>query len=89
MAKIDTYGLDSSIDPSDKVIGTDGAVGVDQGKTKNFTISTLTSYFSGQILDEPALTGLVSAASDAEAASLGVPLNGIYENSGQLYIRKV
>lgn len=46
MARIKTYTLDSEINPADKVIGTDGAVGVNFGKTKNYSISDLASYFS-------------------------------------------
>ncbi len=32
---------------------------------------------------------LASAANDAAAASAGVPVNGLYENGGQVFIRKV
>ena len=39
MATIDSYASDATIDPADKLIGTDGSVGVDAGKTKNFTVS--------------------------------------------------
>jgi len=49
MARIRTYGLDSSIDPADKIIGTDGTIGPNQGDTKNFSVSALTSYISGEI----------------------------------------
>ena len=51
MARIRTYGLDSVIDPADKIIGTDGTVGPSQGDTKNFSVSALTSYISGEIGD--------------------------------------
>ena len=46
MARIKTYNLDSEINPADKVVGTDGQVGVNLGKTKNYSISSLASYFS-------------------------------------------
>lgn len=89
MAKIDTYGNDSAIEADDKLIGTDGTTGEDSGKTKNFTISALSSYIGAQALANPVvLTGILEAASDVEAAGLGVPVGGVYENSGQLYIRK-
>jgi len=45
MARIKTYGLDSDINAADKVIGTDGTPGDDFGKTKNFSISSLQTYF--------------------------------------------
>lgn len=53
MANISLYQLDSEIDGSDKVIGTDGTTGADQGKTKNFTVSALGAH----ILHTSTLTG--------------------------------
>jgi hypothetical protein len=44
MANISTYILDTGIDINDKVIGTDGTTGEDQGKTKNFSVSALRSF---------------------------------------------
>lgn len=44
MARIKEYGLDTTIDPADKVIGTDGTIGADLNKTKNFTVAALKSY---------------------------------------------
>jgi hypothetical protein len=49
MARIRTYGLDSNIDPADKIIGTDGTPGPNQGDTKNFSVSSLVSYIEGQL----------------------------------------
>jgi hypothetical protein len=46
MANISLYELDGTIDPLDKVIGTDGTTGADQGKTKNFSISGLGAYIN-------------------------------------------
>ena len=46
MARIKTYGLDSEINPADKVIGTDGKEGVTFGDTKNYSISNLKTYFN-------------------------------------------
>jgi hypothetical protein len=46
MANISLYELDTEINPSDKVIGTDGTNGEDQGKTKNFTVSALKSFIA-------------------------------------------
>jgi len=53
MANISLYELDTAIDPNDKVIGTDGTTGADQGKTKNFTVSALGAH----ILHTSTLTG--------------------------------
>lgn len=88
MANISSYTSDTTIDPADKVIGTDGTTGADQGKTKNFTVSTLTTYVSAETLKHPVvITELIDASSDSQAASAGVPVGGVYKNSGQLYIR--
>jgi hypothetical protein len=57
MANISSYELEDIIDPNDKVIGTDGTEGVDQGKTKNFSISKLAEYF-GSTLNFTPNTGL-------------------------------
>ena len=88
MATINSYENDSVINAADKVIGSDGAVGADQGKTKNFSVSSLATYVSAQTLSHPiVLTGLVDASSNQDAADNGVPVGGVYQNSGQLYIR--
>ena len=49
MANISLYQTDASIDPNDRVIGTDGSTGADQGKTKNYLISSLSNYFTNTI----------------------------------------
>ena len=46
MANISLYNLDGTIDPADKVIGTDGTTGADQGVTKNFSIGALGAYIN-------------------------------------------
>ena len=46
MANISLYELDSTIHLSDKVIGTDGTTGDDQGKTKNFSVSALKNFIA-------------------------------------------
>lgn len=46
MSKISLYPLDSTIDPEDKVIGTDGADGADNGVTKNYSIAALGTYIN-------------------------------------------
>jgi hypothetical protein len=54
MPNISAYQKDSIISADDKVIGTDGTIGVDFGKTKNYTIGDITSFvvsngFSGNV----------------------------------------
>jgi len=89
MGNISLYQTDGTIDPNDKIIGTDGTSGADAGVTKNFSVSALTTYVSAQTLAHPViLTGLVDASSDSDAADNGVPVGGVYSNSGQLLIRE-
>lgn len=45
MARISTYGQDSTVSKQDKVIGTDSVT----GETKNFTLSSILSLVTGTI----------------------------------------
>ena len=49
MARITTYATDATIHDADKVIGTDGVEGVNNGKTKNYTVAELKSYINSGI----------------------------------------
>ena len=46
-----------------------------------------TDTLSNKTLAAPLLSGLVNAASDAAAATAGVPVGGVYHNSGILRVR--
>jgi len=46
MARITTYATDATIHDADKVIGTDGVEGVNNGKTKNYTVAELKTYIN-------------------------------------------
>lgn len=46
MARIVTYTTDTVIHDDDKVLGSDGVEGVNNGKTKNYTIADLKEYFN-------------------------------------------
>ena len=63
MASINTYQLDSVIDPNDKVIGTDGTLGADAGKTKNFTVSSLQTYINTNA-PVPGLQEVITSGND-------------------------
>jgi len=85
MARITTYTLDTNISSEDKLVGTDAE---DSNITKNYEMSDIATYIAAETLSHPVVfTGLLEASSDGEAASLGVPINGVYQNSAQLYIR--
>lgn len=49
MARIKTYTVDNQLNPEDKWIGTDGASGADNGKTKNFTVQAVSDYVLDQV----------------------------------------
>jgi hypothetical protein len=44
MARIQTYNNDVDIDDADKLVGTDGTVGVNLNKTKNFTLGDIRTF---------------------------------------------
>ena len=49
MARIVTYTLDTVIHDDDKVIGSDGVEGVNNGKTKNYTVGELKTHINSGI----------------------------------------
>lgn len=49
MARIKTYTIDTTLNPDDKWIGTDGASGAENGKTKNFTVQAVSDYVLDQV----------------------------------------
>ena len=84
MSKIKLYNNDTVIEDKDKLIGTDS----NGLATKNYGILDITSYISSETLSHPViLTGLIDASNDQDAADNGVPVGGVYSNSGQLFIR--
>ena len=44
MARIQTYNNDVDIDDADRLVGTDGTIGADLNKTKNFTLGDIKNY---------------------------------------------
>jgi hypothetical protein len=71
MANIGTYSNDSTIDPADKLIGTDGTSGADSGKTKNYTISALTTHISDGLGGYPVYTALLNqSGTEAPVATI-------------------
>lgn len=66
MARIHTYDLDGTINPNDRIIGSDGAEGANFA-TKNFTVSQLQSYISGGLSSFSTIQ--VNGQSDVVASS--------------------
>lgn len=87
MATINTYNNDSTIEAADKLIGSDGSTGADAGKTKNYTVSSLTTYVSQNLSNPVKISSLTNAADDSAAATAGVPVNGLYRDGSTLKIR--
>ena len=87
MARITTYTSDTSISSRDKLVGTDAE---DSDITKNYEMSDIATYIATETLTHPViLTGLIDASNDQDAADNGVPIGGVYSNTGQLHIRIV
>lgn len=87
MATINTYDNDGTIEAADKLIGSDGSIGADAGKTKNYTVSSLTAYVAANLSNPVKISSLTNAADDTAAASAGVPVNGLYRDGSTLKIR--
>lgn len=89
MAIINSYGNDGTIHGADKLIGSDGTTGADAGKTKNYTVSSLTSFVGENLSGTIKLSGLTNAVDDAAAATAGVAVGQVYRNGSVLQIRVV
>lgn len=85
MATIKNYVTDSSLDAADKWVGTDGKIGAENGKTKNFTLGDVKDYMEDNITSLNIISK--NAANDAAAALLNVPVGGLYHTAGVLKIR--
>jgi hypothetical protein len=83
MARVSNYNTDGTLNADDKWIGTDGAEGAENGKTKNYTVQSVLNYVEAN-LNQLTLT---SAANDSAAALAGVPVGGLYHTSGTVKIR--
>lgn len=89
MAIINSYSNDTTIHAEDKLIGSDGTTGADAGKTKNYEVSTLTSYVASNLSGTIKMTGLTNAVDDSAAATAGVAVGQVYRNGSVLQIRVV
>ena len=49
MARVSNYNTDGTLNADDKWIGTDGAEGAENGKTKNYTVEAVANYTLGLI----------------------------------------
>lgn len=77
MALINTYTNDSTIDANDKLIGSDGTVGADNGKTKNYTISSLAQW-----VGTDGLSGVCNLGDVTTSGKVKVTINAISATNG-------
>lgn len=77
MAVINTYANDSTIDANDKLIGSDGTVGADNGKTKNYTISSLAQW-----VGTDGLSGVCNLGDVTTSGKVKVAINAISATNG-------
>jgi len=83
MGKISDISTDSTVEPLDKLLGTDGSVN-NSGATKNYTVGDLRDYFLLSIINTT-----LDFSDDAAASVGGVVLGGLYHTSGTVKIRLV
>lgn len=69
MANISSYTNDQSLHADDKIIGTDGSPGADNGVTKNFTLSDLSEFIRGN--GDIVVSGKMKVAVNDITASAG------------------
>jgi len=77
MAVINTYSNDSVIHGNDKLIGSDGTVGADNGKTKNYTVSSLAQW-----VGTDGLSGTCNLGSVTTNGKVKVTVNAISGTNG-------
>lgn len=65
MARIQTYTNDVDIDDLDRLVGTDGTIGVDLNKTKNFTLGDIKQYITPGVAYNDAPSALTLAELNA------------------------
>lgn len=94
MARIQTYNIDPIIDGSDKLVGTDGTIGPDLNKTKNFTVGDILNFVTANLPPSPlpptpTLQQVTTAGPTATNgitittnANLAVPIKGIVDWEG-------
>lgn len=83
MARVSNYNTDGTLNAEDKWIGTDGAEGAENGKTKNYTVQSILDY----VEDNLNTLNLEEAEDDTAAALLNIPINGLYHTEGTVKIR--
>ena len=88
MARIKIYQVDTTLNPEDKWIGTDGAVGSENGKTKNFTVQSISDYVLQNINDQNGLEvtyDVSGGTSETQPTFSGTPLfSASYIKNGSL-----
>ena len=76
MARIQTYNVDSTIDEFDKLVGTDGTVGADLNKTKNFTLGDIRAFANlGNTLDSVLNNGNSVALSTTSTKGINIDMS--------------
>jgi len=75
MARISTYALDTVVNGTDKLVGTDAE---DNNITKNYKVDDIVTYVSNNL----ASLDLDSFADDAAAGSGGYEAGSLYQTTG-------
>ncbi|MDF1690720.1 MAG: hypothetical protein P1U35_14105 [Cycloclasticus sp.] len=75
MARISTYAIDTVVNGTDKLVGTDAE---DNNITKNYKVDDIVTYVSNNL----AFLDLDSFADDAAAGSDGYEAGDLYQTTG-------
>ena len=78
MATIKSYDNDATIHDQDKLIGSDGSTGPDNGKTKNYTVSALKEF----ILESVAPGSTVISAGDLRTITVTITPTQLHSFNG-------
>jgi hypothetical protein len=65
MARIQTYSNDVDVNDLDRLVGTDGTIGADLNKTKNFTLGDIKQYITPGVVYNDTTAELTLAELDA------------------------
>lgn len=71
MARITSYSADSEIIDADKIVGTDGNVGSQYGKTKNFTLGDIKQYVKEPYSYKVFTALLTQSGGDVSSTTIG------------------
>lgn len=80
MAIINSYSNDTTVNGTDKLIGSDGAIGATNGNTLNYTVTSLSAW-----VGQYGLGGTVNLGNTTFGGAVKVALNEIVGTAGDVF----